>query len=78
MRKRKSGSSYAKKMLGSFVRPSGLRAFVLGVSLAVGGLAGGTRILVEGAEILKGVVALGIGGIGTLIALACVLEYSKR
>ncbi|MBN3928749.1 hypothetical protein IQ279_03670 [Streptomyces verrucosisporus] len=67
-----------KRTLTAFLKPSGMRAFVLGISLAVGGLAGGVRTLAEDAEVLKGVAALGVGAIGTLIALVCVLERSRR
>lgn len=76
--KRKGDSAYRKRALASFLKPSGLRAFILGVSLAVGGFAGGIRILMEGVEVIRGVAALGIGIMGSLIALSCVLENSKR
>ncbi|GAA3646348.1 hypothetical protein GCM10023079_40020 [Streptomyces chitinivorans] len=69
----KAATPVAKRVLTAFLKPSGMRAFVLGVSLAVGGLAGGVRMLAEGAEVLKGV-----GAIGTLIALVCALERSRR
>lgn len=77
-KKRRGCSSYARTVLITFVKPRGMRTFVLGVSLAVGGFAGGIRAFAEGAGPFRGAALVALGAVGTAIALACVLEQSRR
>lgn len=60
------------------LRPRGGRMLILGVSLAVGGLAGGVRGLSDGGGLLVGAAQLALGIVGVALAAACVVEYGKR
>ncbi|MEU1486736.1 hypothetical protein [Streptomyces sp. NPDC005752] len=59
-------------------RPQGSRTLVLGICLAVGGVAGSIRGATEGAGLLEVVGLLVLGAFGVLLAIAWVLEYARK
>lgn len=56
----------------------GHRALVLGVCASVGGCAGSIRAVLDGAGVLEILALAGIGVAGLILAVACVVEYSRR
>ncbi|MEU2676078.1 hypothetical protein ABZ638_04215 [Streptomyces sp. NPDC007107] len=58
--------------------PTGSRTFVLGMCMAVGGIAGAVRGAMEGARLLETAGLLGLGLLGVLLTVAWVLNYSTK
>lgn len=63
-------------------RPEGLKLgsqpLMLGIVAAVGGLAGSVRSAMDGAGMLQILAQLAVGLLGLALAIACVVEYSKK
>ncbi|MFJ2588809.1 hypothetical protein [Streptomyces sp. NPDC087538] len=64
--------------LWHWLSPRGSRAFVLGVSMAVGGLAGGVRAAVAGKGIWTVVGVFGVGVAGVVLAVAWIVTYARE
>lgn len=63
--------------LRHWLRPQSSRTVVLGICMAVGGLAGGVRGVADGEEIWKSLAILGIGVLGVLIVVSYFVNYDR-
>ena len=61
-----------------WLRPRSSRAFVLGICMAVGGLAGGVRAALDGEEIWTTLGIFGVGTIGVVLASAWIVTYARQ
>ncbi|WP_175438978.1 hypothetical protein [Streptomyces vilmorinianum] len=66
--------------LWHWLRPRSSRTFVLGLCLAVGGLAGGVRSAVDGKGIWTalGIFIFGVGVVGVTLAVAWIVTYARE
>ncbi|MFJ9821490.1 hypothetical protein ACIRU3_40830 [Streptomyces sp. NPDC101151] len=64
--------------LRNWLRPQGSRFLVLGVSMAVGGLAGAVRSAMDGKGIWTILGTFGLGIVGVLIAVSYFVNYEDR
>ncbi|MFD5190654.1 hypothetical protein ACFWMU_21325 [Streptomyces sp. NPDC058357] len=64
--------------LWHWLSPRGSRVFVLGVSMAVGGLAGGVRSLVDGKGIWTAFGIFGVGVLGVVLTIAWIVTYARE
>lgn len=62
----------------ALAEPRGSRAFVLGVGMAVGGLAGGVRSIVDGKGIWTAFGIFGVGVLGVVLTIAWILTYARE
>ncbi|MFI6057335.1 hypothetical protein [Streptomyces sp. NPDC051286] len=60
------------------LRPRSSRAFVLGICMAVGGLAGGVRSVVNGKGIWTAFGIFGVGVLGVVLTLAWIVTYTRE
>ncbi|MFE6933726.1 hypothetical protein ACFVDT_17055 [Streptomyces sp. NPDC057699] len=58
--------------------PTSSRTFVLGMCMAVGGIAGSIRGVMEGARFLETAALLGLGLLGVLLTVAWILNHSSK
>ncbi|NJQ02443.1 hypothetical protein [Streptomyces zingiberis] len=58
--------------------PHGSRAFVLGICMAVGGLAGGVRSAMDGNGIWTALGILGVGVLGVVLTVAWIMTYARE
>ncbi|MFE4214632.1 hypothetical protein [Streptomyces sp. NPDC056844] len=58
--------------------PTSSRTFVLGMCMAVGGIADSIRGAMEGARLLETAGLLGLGLLGVLLTVAWVLNHSTK
>ncbi|MBM7443234.1 hypothetical protein [Streptomyces sp. HB132] len=63
---------------GHLLRPRSSRAFVLGLCMSVGGLAGGVRAALDGKGIGTTLGIFGIGILGLIFAVAWVVTYARE
>ncbi|WP_405680792.1 hypothetical protein [Streptomyces sp. NBC_01238] len=64
--------------LWHWLRPRSSRAFVLGICMAVGGLAGGVRSAVDGKGIWTAFGIFGVGVLGVVLTLAWIVTYTRE
>ncbi|WP_405716800.1 MULTISPECIES: hypothetical protein [unclassified Streptomyces] len=64
--------------LWHWLSPRGSRSFVLGVSMAVGGLAGGVRAAVAGEGIWKAAGIFGVGVLAVAFTVAWIVTYTRE
>ncbi|MEU7197015.1 hypothetical protein AB0B04_26390 [Streptomyces xinghaiensis] len=61
-----------------WLRPRTSRALVLGVCMAVGGLAGGVRAAVDGEGIWTALGIFGVGALGVALAVSWIVTYARE
>ncbi|MFF8917043.1 hypothetical protein ACF08M_27930 [Streptomyces sp. NPDC015032] len=64
--------------MGHWLRPRTSRTFVLGICMAVGGLAGGVRSAVDGKGIWTALGVFGVGVLGVVIVIAWIVTYTRE
>lgn len=64
--------------LWHWLSPVSSRSFVLGLCMAVGGLAGAVRSVADGESIWKSLGLLGIGVLGVVLAVAWIMTYTRK
>ncbi|OKJ99814.1 hypothetical protein AMK26_27940 [Streptomyces sp. CB03234] len=60
------------------LKPRSSQAFVLGVCMAVGGLAGGVRAAVDGEGVWKALGIFGVGVLGVVLAVSWIVTYARE
>ncbi|MEV7236972.1 hypothetical protein AB0N06_24320 [Streptomyces sp. NPDC051020] len=64
--------------LWHWLRPRSSRAFVLGICMALGGLAGGVRSAVDGKGIWTSFGIFGVGVLGVFLTIAWIVTYTRE
>ncbi|MBD0743972.1 hypothetical protein BG418_20590 [Streptomyces sp. CBMA152] len=64
--------------LWHWLRPQSSRTVVLGMCMAVGGLAGGVRCMADGKGIWTALGTLGVGILGVLIVVSYFVNHENR
>ncbi|MFB7211461.1 hypothetical protein [Streptomyces sp. NPDC056255] len=69
---------HSRPSLWHWLSPRSSRSFVLGLCMAVGGLAGGVRSAMDGKGFWTAVGVFGVGVAGVVLAVAWIVTYARE